>query len=148
MREDIGVAWQHVIDALAPAFVTRASLRFINQTLLETTDQRPSAWLNPNDFVPSNVLGSGPGFFSRGETRTDSGNATIVTLAYQPSADDGGIGPFGAMILDIDRIMHQSFPADKNGILERLDVLHEDVWNVFNSAKSEKLELLMKGRQP
>lgn len=52
----------------------------------------------------------------------------------------------GAIIFDIDRIVERDIVA-KQAILEQeMERLHTDVWEVFSSAKSEKLEAFLNRR--
>jgi hypothetical protein len=71
-------------------------------------------------------------------------DTTTVTLGYQPSDDSNG---YGAIIFDIDRITQRGLSVKEDDLEREVNRLHEDVWLVFTSAKSEKLEAHMQGAQ-
>lgn len=85
-------------------------------------------------------MDSGPNFLSRMEKRIDGSNRLIVTLAHDIS---NPAEPFGSIIFDIDRIVEKQMMAETHTIDEELELLHEDIWNVFESSKNEKLEGLL-----
>jgi hypothetical protein len=52
----------------------------------------------------------------------------------------------GAIIFDIDRIVEREVPTGQEVLMQEMDRLHADVWEVFSSAKGEKLEALLNRR--
>jgi uncharacterized protein (TIGR04255 family) len=123
--------------------VTRVGLRYINQIARTSDKDRPKEWIKTNDYVAPIVLDSPqPGFLSRVEAHLDIENSIIVTLGDQPP---GPSGDYGVIIFDIDRVSQRNLAPQIEILEEEINRLHEDVWLVFDSAKSHKLELLLKG---
>ena len=144
--EDVNVAWKHFVDVLQPDTISRVNLRYINRIPFTEAMQRPSHWLNANEFLAPAVLESEPAFFSRVESRFDASNVCIVMLGYIPPDENVPDAPFGAMLFDIDRVSEREISPEKENLLDEVNNLHKDVWNVFSSAKTASLERLMKGR--
>jgi uncharacterized protein (TIGR04255 family) len=141
---DIMDAWRHTTQVLLPSAVTQVGLRYINRIELSSSKDRPKEWIRPNDYVATGVLDSRPGFLSRAEAHTTEYDTTTVTLGYQPSDDSNG---YGAIIFDIDRITQRGLSVKEDDLEREVNRLHEDVWLVFTSAKSEKLEAHLQGAQ-
>ncbi len=135
-------AWGHAVQVLAPSAITRVGLRYINLIERNSSKDRPGDWIRPNDYVAAGVLNSEPTFLSRAEVSSSEHDTTIVTLGFQPPESSDG---YGAIIFDIDRVVQRYLAANKNDLARELHRLHEDVWQVFASAKSEKLEALLQG---
>ncbi len=68
----------------------------------------------------------------------------IITLGDPKSDVDLG---HGAIILDIDRIVEREALTGQEVLKQEMNRLHADVWEVFSSAKGEKLEALLSRRQ-
>jgi uncharacterized protein (TIGR04255 family) len=143
---EVEAAWSHFVEALHPASINRLNLRYLNRIPMTHDAQRPSHWLKANDYISSVVLESEPAFFSRAEARFDEWNVCIVTLGYLPPTEEARDAPFGAILLDIYRISGRVFSPEKEALIEEVNNLHVDVWNVFDAAKAAPLEELMKGR--
>lgn len=139
---DIMDAWRHAAQVLSPSAVTQVGLRYINRIDLSSSRDRPRDWIKPNDYVATSVLNSGPGFLSRAEANTTEHNSTTVTLGYQPAEDPEN---HGSIIFDIDRITQRVLSVSTEELEREVNQLHEDVWSVFSSAKSERLEALLQG---
>ena len=100
--------------------------------------------LKPTNYIPSAVLGSLPGFISVVQTRIDAENRVNVTIGEQET-DASSLSTF---IFDIDRISEKVLPADTPSLLQETTRLHEDVWKLFDTAKTETLERLPNGELP
>jgi uncharacterized protein (TIGR04255 family) len=143
MVDRIADIWRRTSELLVPGRVTRIGLRYINRVPRETEDQKPSEWFRTTDYIAPAVLRSEPGLLSRVETRLDAENRVIVTLGDQgASASEAS----GAFILDIDRIVEKEVSVAVEHITAEADRLHDDVWDIFASAKTKKLERLLQGR--
>jgi uncharacterized protein (TIGR04255 family) len=143
LLRDIQAAWQHVMEVLSPSHITRVGLRYIIRIELTSVEDLPGSWIRPNDYVATAVLESKPGFLSRVEVVLDTQNTTIVTLSHQRS--DSPDFP-DAVVFDIDHITQREMSANGGNLLQEIDRLHEDVWQVFETAKSDRLELHLQGR--
>lgn len=143
MHHDVLAAWQRVEEVLQPELINRIGLRYINRINKETAQDRPSTWFVANDYLSAGFLRSGPGFLLREEIHLDAENILIITLGDPQSDADG---EHGAIIFDIDRIVEREVPTGQEALMREMDRLHADVWEVFSSAKSEKLEALLNRR--
>lgn len=145
MVDRIADTWLQTSELLAPGRVNRIGLRYINRVPRESRDQRASEWFKTTDYIAPAVLRSGAGLLSRVEARLDPENRAIVTLGDQGASPSDTSGAF---ILDIDRIVEKDLPVAVEGITAEATRLHEHVWNIFASAKTEKLERLLQGGAP
>jgi len=141
---DIMDAWRHATQVLSPSAVIQVGLRYINRIELSSSKDRPRDWIRPNDYVATGVLNSGPGFLSRAEAHSTEHDTTTVTLGYQPPEDSNS---YGAIIFDIDRITQRGLSVKEAELGREVNNLHEDVWRVFASARSDKLESFLQGAQ-
>ena len=68
----------------------------------------------------------------------------MTTFAIAPS----GLldAPDFAMIVDIERNLTGSFPVETALIIEQLDALHTDVWNLFKAAKGPQWNDILEGK--
>jgi uncharacterized protein (TIGR04255 family) len=145
MSQDIIEAWGKARETLGPAGIARIGLRYINRIVRESEADRPGDWLRATGCIPPGVLGSARGFLARVEIQQDTESRIVVTLGDQPSATDAA---FGAIILDIDRIVGREVPTTDDALRREINRLHEDVWQEFSAAQGEKLKAFLNGRQP
>ena len=143
MHHDVLAAWQRVEEVLQPEVINRIGLRYINRITKETAQDRPSTWFVANDYISAGFLRSGPGFLLREEIHVDAENILIITLGDPQLEADGG---HGTIIFDLDRIVEREVPTGQEVLMQEMDRLHTDVWEVFSSAKGEKLEALLNRR--
>jgi uncharacterized protein (TIGR04255 family) len=145
MAHRIADIWRQTSGLLAPGRINRIGLRYINRVPRESKDQKPSEWFKTTDYIAPIVLRSGTGLLSRVEARLDPENRVVVTLGDQGATPSE---PSGAFILDIDRIVEKDLPVAVESVTAEATRLHEDVWDIFASAKTEKLEGLLQGGAP
>jgi uncharacterized protein (TIGR04255 family) len=142
MRDDTLAAWRQVEEVLMPEIITRVGLRYINRIEKETNQDHAGDWLVATDYIPHGILSSEPGFLLRIQTHLNSENILIITLGDTESEFEGG---HGAIIFDIDRIVEREILPGQD-LEQEMDRLHADVWDVFSSAKSEKLDRFLNRR--
>lgn len=142
MRSDVLAAWQHIEEILQPAVISRIGLRYINRIEKVTAEDRPGTWLIANEYISEGILSSESGFLLREELHLDAENILIITLGDPPLEISSG---HGAIIFDIDRIVERQIWAKQETLQQEIDRLHTGVWEVFSSAKGEKLEALLQG---
>lgn len=139
--EDIRYAWGKLCEVVEPTSIERIGLRYINAIARSAESETLSKWLKPNDYAPTAVLQAPKGFMVQVSKFIAEKDRIIVRLSDQsPSTND-----YGTFIFDIDRITEQNINPDENSLLENAIRLHDDVWEVFSSAKSEDLERLLQG---
>ena len=143
MRQDVIEAWKRAIETLHARAIWRIGLRYINRIPRQSEPERPGDWLRPTDFIPAGVLGSAQGFLARNEVQLDKENRIIVTLGDQPP---DGEAPWGAIVLDIDRILERDLSTDEALLLREIDALHDDVWRLFSNAQTERLTAFLNQR--
>lgn len=141
LRDDIEYALTKFKLLVNPIKVTRIGLRYINRIERSAPDETLGAWLKSTDYIPTGILKSLPGFVSLVQTRLDDSNRLNVTVGEIMDATSSQ-PPF---ILDTDRMLEREMPLDVTLILQETNRLHDDVWEVFKSAKTEKLERLLNG---
>ncbi len=144
MRSDALAAWQQAEEVLNPKIIDRIGLRYINRIEKETGRDRPGDWLVVTDYISQGVLRSESGFLLRVETHLDAENILIITLG-----DTKGElkGEHGTIIFDIDRIVEREMVTKQEVLEQEMNRLHADVWEVFSSAKGERLETLLNRRK-
>jgi len=141
VREDIRYAWDKLCEVVQPVEVTRIGLRYINAIERSKADETFDEWLVTSDYIPSAVLKSHPDFSLQVLVQLGGKDRVQVTLADQPSPTS----LFGTFIFDIDRITEHSIATDVDSLLQEATRLHDDIWEVFQSAKSNNLERLLQG---
>lgn len=98
-----------------------------------------SAWIAESNYYPKGILQASSRFMSRFEHTPGPGTRLIITLAE--GAVEQGVPP---IILDIDAISEVDFSPDWKSLKNRIEDLHELVWDVFDTAKTPRLEKLLK----
>jgi uncharacterized protein (TIGR04255 family) len=141
VTEHVQYAWEKVCDVVKPTAATRIGLRYINRIERREPDETLGTWLMANDYIPTAVLTSKPGFLSRIETQLSLEDRISVTVS------DRDISPqdTGAFLLDIDHATVHDIPTDIDLLLQEATRLHGNIWEVFHSAKGERLEQLLQG---
>lgn len=145
MREDVLSTWRRVEEILHPVQVDRVGLRYINAFKKEDMNERLSDWLVATEYIPEGIVRSESGYFLRSQSRLDTENVLMITLGDVKSASSND--EYGSIIFDIDRIAEKVIAPGTGKLEEVLEQLHEDVREVFFSAKGEKLENLLHGGQ-
>ena len=137
MRQDALTAWRQVEEVLMPEAINRIGLRYINRIEKETISDRAGDWLEATEYIPQGILHSEAGFLLRVQTHLNAQNMLIITLGDTESESKDG-----SIIFDIDRIVEKE-PLGGQELEQEMDRLHTDIWNIFSSAKGEKLERLL-----
>lgn len=138
MLENILDAWNKTLQLIAINDVVKTGLRFINRIERESDSQKASEWLKAGEYISSATLKSEGDFLSRAECRPDKDSLLTVTVGI-----DRAVGKFGSIIFDIDRITETILAPKVDTLKAHIDTLHEQVWSVFDAAKTEKLEALL-----
>lgn len=139
-RRNMLEVWSSAVRVIEPSQVSRIGLRYINRIPRASLTETPSRWLRPTRFLPPAVLDHSDGFSARTQVHTDEGNRTIVSLQHeQPTQSE----ECGAVVFDIDRITEHRLPIESSVIGSQVDVLHDDVWEVFSDARTHHLSELM-----
>jgi uncharacterized protein (TIGR04255 family) len=140
--QDILDACDKVKAIVRPEVMNLIRLRYINQIAKETERDRAGTWLVANDYIPHSILCSEPGFLLRVEACLDTENRLVITLGDRKSE----INRDGAIIFDVECICEKEMAMEPEILEQELDRLHTDIWEVFSSAKGEKLEILLNRR--
>ncbi len=134
--------WGRVWPAIQPDTVAKIGLRYVNRIAKDEVHPHLGDWLRPSDYVPVALTRSRRHFLARIEVSPgDDDDFLILTLANQLPAETA---PHGAIIFDIDRMRSGAIGTDPNDIGEVLELLHDDIWNVFWSSHSPALEEKLK----
>ena len=140
MREDIEATWQSVQEVLATPTVTNITVRYINHVALSPGTLE--GWLVADDYVPQAVVSAVPPFQSRVQTGTGTKNTT--TLAIGHTGTPGGAD--FAMVVDMERSSGGEFPAETTQIMDRVDALHADIWDLFEAVKGPRWNDVLEGK--
>ena len=127
--------WAVLSEIVAPASVARIGLRYINRIPLG--DFPISHWLKANDYLPNGILSSQIGSKYRVERHIQRGSRIDVGLIT--SLDENS----DVIIFDIDRLEDYEGLPTNNELLSITRTLHEEVWTVFDSSKTDNLERFM-----
>ncbi|MCE7988192.1 MAG: TIGR04255 family protein [Caldilinea sp. CFX5] len=139
VSKDIEYAWRKLNEVMQPATVIRLGLRYINVIERRSAGETADHWIVPNHYLPAILLSSYPGFASQVVTRFDAENRIQVTFTDQFANGSG------AFIFDIDRIVERNIDTKIEQLLQEITLLHDNIWAVFQSAKSDNLERLLQG---
>ncbi len=137
----LSYGWRMAFEVIEPAQINRMGLRYINRIERGNPNETLDTWLVANEYLPLAVLHSRPGFAAQIVTQLDSHNRLSVIVADQPASLDS----HGAFILDLDRTIEYEMPVDIDHLLQQASRLHDNIWEVFQSAKGDKLEALLRG---
>lgn len=135
--------WDLAADKLNPGPIVKVGLRYVNRIPKSQEHPLVSDWIVATPDVPESLLTSKDHFLARIESSPASGHLKLVTIANAiPSAE----APAGAIMLDIDRVSTEQFDVSRNDISEKLELLHEDIWSVFNDACTDLLRDRLSGK--
>lgn len=141
VREYIRYAWEQVCNVINPAVVVQVRLRYINRIERRGADETLGTWLTASDYIPRAVLASQPDVLSRIETQLNPDDRLSVTVSDYGITSES----HGSFLLDIDHATMKDMTVDINLLLQEATRLHGTVWEVFRSAKGERLEQLLQG---
>lgn len=142
MRADVLDGWARVVAELSPDAITRVGLRYINRLPCSSDEERAEDWLVPSRYLAPGALAALPGSTSRVEAHLPDKAQLVVALGYQPPDDELA---HGAIVFDLDRIVHQEMATSAEALGATADALHDDIWQAFASAKGEQLERYLHG---
>ena len=135
MKKQIISNWHTVQPFVLPERFERVGLRYINRIPFRGGEQPISDWIKPNKHIPDGIIDCIDGITYRFEERRFTKNdVIIVTIVTQSlSANDRHL------LFDIDRSHSLQSLPNENNLRSLIEKLHEDVWDVFDSAKTETL---------
>jgi len=134
--------WGKVIPAIQAEAVTKIGLRYTNRIAKDEAHPNLGDWLQKSDYLPAALTHSRGHFQARIETSPGEDDLLLLTVANQEPVETAA---YGAIIFDVDRMCTRSVAPSEVG--EVLELLHEDVWNVFWSSRTPALEEKLK-RKP
>jgi uncharacterized protein (TIGR04255 family) len=141
VQQDVLAVWPEVREVVHPKSITRIGLRYINRIPREVPGEPPGEWLQACEYIPAILLKSKPGFLMRTQVQLDINNRIIITTAdVTESEETPEVGP---IIFDIDRIIERDISPGDKSLAKELKILHDDVWDVFNSVQTPKLLRLL-----
>jgi len=142
VKTELSNVWPLVLNILNPEAVTRVGMRYINRIIRRGAGEKPAYWLKACDFIPPALLKSGPGFQLRLQSRMNTNDRVVLTIAHDQSDTKEA---HGAMILDIDRIREQRIAPVWTEIDVVVEALHEEIWGIFEASKGPNLDALLQG---
>lgn len=137
MEKDIYQAWTWAEEVIRPQGISRVGLRYINFVPKTEPSERPIDWFTPNKYIARAALDSLPGVLARAEIQTETDHRSIVTFGESPKEDPRNF------LLDIDCVAENlDSPLSLGKII---DSLHDNVWAIFKSFLSPRLETFLEG---
>jgi uncharacterized protein (TIGR04255 family) len=134
MKRHIKGHWSKLSSVLQPESIERIGLRYINRMPLTPERGSIADWLKPTKFLPQAVIEAMPRSNARIDVQVSERDQVIVMLSVQPEAERSGIKN---VILDIDRITYlQKLPSIAE-LMDSIENMHLDVWNIFDEARTE-----------
>lgn len=142
-KDKLLTLWASSTALAKPFTVVKIGIRYINRIV--KTEQNPalSDWLKSTADLPSSIISSKEHFLGRIESSPAPSHLRLITLAAEPP---GLEWPLGSIIMDVDRISTEQFESSTATISEKLDILHEDVWQSFDSATAPALKAYLNGQ--
>jgi uncharacterized protein (TIGR04255 family) len=141
LKEKLIGLWSKVNDELKPDQIIKIGLRYVNRIAKEANHTHLRDWLQASPDLPTALITSEAHFFSRIESSPAPGNLKLLTVGNQ---DPTEATPYGAIILDTDRICQEG-EILMGTISEKLELLHDDLWETFDSVKTPLLHARLKG---
>ncbi len=135
VKQEITECWGALSHVLMPSDVWRVALRYINR--VQNTEKAPyvSDWLKPTKSIPGSMMEAMPGSYNISNIKLDEGHKSRVTVRF---SETGKNKPFGSTIVDINRVWDSQGKSGSSNLVGILDTLHDDVWNEFSSALTDK----------
>ncbi|MGA2057946.1 MAG: TIGR04255 family protein [Bradyrhizobium sp.] len=141
LKEKLLDHWSKIKGEVKPAKLIKIGLRYVNLVAKEPNHTHLGDWLQPSADLPPTLIASEGHFLARIESSPSAGHLKLVSLGNQ---DPGISTEHGGIIFDIDRICQEGeIPMDT--ISEKLEILHDDVWTTFDSAKTPLLHARLRG---
>ena len=135
--------WEKSAAVLRPGPVVKVGLRYINK--IPKSEDHPHAveWLRVTPDIPEALLTSKEHFLGRIESSPAPAHLRLVTVLNALPTPDS---PAGAIVFDIDRLSTEQFEVSTPAISEKLEALHDDVWNAFSAASTDLLKTHLSGK--
>lgn len=143
VKAELRNVWPLVLEIIGPEAVTRIGMRYTNRVMRRRGDEEPGYWLRCCAFVPTALMNSGPGYQLQLQTRVGPHDRSILIIAHDQT-DQKEL--HGAMILDIDRITERQLEPPWTTLEPVVEMLHEEVWKIFEAAKGPNLDALLEGK--
>jgi uncharacterized protein (TIGR04255 family) len=135
--------WDKAAAKLAPGPIVKTGLRYINRIPKSEDHPNLSDWIRVTADIPESLLTSKEHFLARIESSPAPAHLKLVTIANAIPTPEA---PAGAVMLDIDRVSTEQFDVSTDAISEKLELLHDDAWNVFNDAGTDLLRARLSGK--
>jgi uncharacterized protein (TIGR04255 family) len=141
LKDKLLANWRKAQELVGPEKLIKIGLRYVNRIAKEPNHKHLRDWLQTSDELPTSLIASEGHFFARIESSPAAGHLKLVTVGHQDPNPDV---PNGAIVLDIDRVCQEG-EISMTSVSEKLEMLHQDIWNAFDSAKTELLHARLKG---
>jgi uncharacterized protein (TIGR04255 family) len=136
MKVDVLDAWENAKEIFKPTAINRIGLRYINKIKKGKRDEKLGEWLKVGDYISAGIVKNKGRFLSRIESYIDDNNRIIVTVAEEKQVSKNGEYN---ILFDIDRILQKDIQIDKDILSKEMENLHDDIWEIFDASKTEKL---------
>lgn len=142
IKSELESRWRQFCDIAGPESIHRVGLRYINSVKRNSANEQPNYWLRDSRYLAKILLESGPGYVGRSEIRLDEMNRLIVGITH----DHTNPPPYGALILDIDRICEAPTSVEWKQFDNVLEKMHDGTWEVFDSLCGARFKKLINSK--
>jgi uncharacterized protein (TIGR04255 family) len=139
-KQMIAQFWGAYVSVARPVGIRRATVRYVNRIERSGEFPRISDWLRPSALLPAAAVNSEGKAYSRIEAADTAHELSIVTLGIE----DIPTLQFPPIFFDIDRQWTGEDGVDEAAVLGKLEVLHEEVWQIFAASKNTQLEAYLR----
>jgi uncharacterized protein (TIGR04255 family) len=141
VRQTLIEVWPKIIKVLRPTVIKRIGLRYINQIPLESPQQEGNIWLKPGRYIPASVLDAVFPSLSRVDVAISEHDKVIVSIARAMAETSRQ----NVLVLDVDRLVEREIEPQERPLMEEIELLHTDLWDIFYTARTDKLIDLLQG---
>ncbi len=135
-QRDIAEAWEKLQGVLLPQEATKITLRYINDVSMPSDQAWGAGWLAAWGPVPQSIANAVPPFHSLVQLGAGTPDMTGVIITC-PAAD-------GVLTVDFERTVQGPFAA--GAVLDQVEALHEDVWELFAGLKGPRWNDVLEGK--
>lgn len=132
--------WAIVQAEVRPSAVERVALRYINRIPAHPESQI-SDWLKHSAYIPKAIDQATNGLKFRLESNLSDTETVIVSILRDPAGNQTS-----DIFLDLDRArLNIGLPSSEE-LRDIINGLHEAIWEIFESAKTERLDAYLNGK--
>lgn len=141
MEQDILSIWELVNQSFKPSQITGITMRYIDGIPHPTDHYEAEGWLLHSEYIPQAVFQTKPPFSTRVQTGSKFGDYTVLSITSERISTNLN----GMMLIDFERTDNSLAIEDINNVKHIINVLHNDIWNLFSSIKGTYWDQMLQG---